>query len=72
MIRWVAEVEECTGTFRDIKASEMDSHWCERCRGTGWVVVGQPFQLTWVPHWWPWGKSHGTWRSMLQAKRHDS
>lgn len=27
--------------------------------------------LTWVPHWWPWGKSHGTWRSKLQVKRHD-
>jgi len=25
--------------------------------------------LVWTPHWWPWGKSHGTWRSRLQVKR---
>lgn len=69
MIRMVAEVEECTGTFRDIKASEMDSHWCDRCQGTGIVLAGQPFQLVWVPHRWPWPFwSHGTWRSILRVK----
>lgn len=75
MIRMVAEVAECTGTFGDTPATagmaHSDKHWCEQCRGTGWVVVGEPFQLNWVPHRWPWPFwSHGTWRSILQVKRH--
>ncbi len=72
MIRWVAEVEECTGTFpmdMEYGSDGTERHWCEQCRGNGWNVVGEPFQLTWVPHWWPWGKTHGTWRSILQVKR---
>lgn len=27
--------------------------------------------LQWTPHWWPWRKTHGTWRSKIQAKSHD-
>lgn len=74
MIRMVAEVEECTGTFASAQmVTDEREHWCEQCRGTGWNVVGQPFQLVWVPHRWPWPPwSHGTWRSIFQAKHRDS
>lgn len=75
MIRMVAEVEECTGTFlgdMEYGSDGTERHWCEQCRGTGLNVVGQRFQLVWVAHRWPrpfW--SHGTWRSMLQVKNRD-